>query len=100
MFFKKEVQISDTVYYDFKSRFLVIFSSNYWHRLVLKILFADHIFLKISKYRTENIHFRFTGEYFAPLYRYLYGHLLFHDGGPYQIDWFLYGRDLAMKELN
>ena len=42
------------VFHDYKSPFLVIFSSNYWHRLVLKIPFPDHISLKISKYRTEN----------------------------------------------
>ena len=39
----------NTIYYDFKSQFLVIFSSNERHRLVLKTLFPDHFFLKISK---------------------------------------------------
>ena len=42
-----------TVVYDFKSRFLVVFSSNYRHHLVWKIPFPDHFFPKISKYRTE-----------------------------------------------
>ena len=45
----------NTIYYDFKSRFLVIFSFNYQHRLVLKIPFPDHIFPKISKFCTENL---------------------------------------------
>ena len=55
----------NTIYYDFKSRFLTIFSSNYQHRLLLKIPFPDHIFSKISKYRTENLHFSSTGKYYA-----------------------------------
>ena len=38
-----------------------ISSSNYRHRLMLKIPFPDYIFLKISKYRTENLHFASTG---------------------------------------
>ena len=56
----------NTVYYDFKSQFLVILSGNYQNRLVLKIAFPDHIFLKISKYCTENLHFLSTGKYYAP----------------------------------
>ena len=56
----------NTVFYDFKSLFLVIFSSNYRDRLVLKTPFPDHIFPKISKYRTENLHFPSTGKYCAP----------------------------------
>ena len=40
----------NTVFYDFKSRFLVIFFCNSRHRLVLKIPFPNHIFPKISKY--------------------------------------------------
>ena len=56
----------NTVYYDIKSRFLVIFSSNYRHRLVLKIPFPDHIFLKASKYRTEKLRFLSTGKYYPP----------------------------------
>ena len=56
----------NTVFYDFKSQFLVIFLSNYWHRLVLEIPFLNHIFPKISKYRTENLHFPSTGKYYAP----------------------------------
>ena len=56
----------NTVFYDFEPRFLFIFSSNYWHRLVLEILFPDHIFPKISKYRTENLCFLSTGKYYAP----------------------------------
>ena len=35
--------------------------------LVLKIPFSDHIFPTISKYRTENLHFRYTGKCCAPL---------------------------------
>ena len=53
-------------FYDFKSQFLTIFSSNYWHRLVLKILFPDHIFSKISKYCTENLHFPSISKYYVP----------------------------------
>ena len=56
----------NTIHYDFKSRFLVIFSRNYRQRLVLKIPFPDHIFLKISKYRAENIYFPSTEKYYAP----------------------------------
>ena len=56
----------NTVYYDFKSRFLVIFSGSYRHQLVLKIPFSDHIFPKISKYCTENLRFSSTGKYYAP----------------------------------
>ena len=48
----------NSVFHDYQSLFLVIFSSNYRHRLVLKIPFADHIFSKISKYRIENLHSR------------------------------------------
>ena len=55
----------NAIYYDFKSRFLVIFSSNYRHRLVLKMPFPDHVFPKISKYPTENLHFPSTGKYYA-----------------------------------
>ena len=65
-FFKKMFKYRNTVCYDFKSRFLVIFSRNYRHHLVLKIPFPDHIFPKISKYRTENLHFPSTGKYYAP----------------------------------
>ena len=65
-FFWKMSKYRNTVFYDFKSRFLVIFCSNYRHRLVLKIPFPDHIFPKISKYRTENLHFPSTGKYYAP----------------------------------
>ena len=56
----------NTVFYDFKSRFFFIFSSNYRHALVLKIPFPSHIFPKISKYRTKNLHFPFTSIYYAP----------------------------------
>ena len=52
----------NTVLYDFKSRFLFIFSSNYQHRIVLKIPFPNHIFPKISKYSTKNLHFSFIGK--------------------------------------
>ena len=47
-----------------------LFSSKYRHRLVLKIPFLDHIFSKISKYRTENLHFPSTGKYYAPFKNY------------------------------
>ena len=57
----------NTVFYDYQSRFLVIFSSNYRHRLVLKIPFPDHIFPKISKYRTEILLFPSSGKNYAPL---------------------------------
>ena len=53
----------NTIYYDLKSRFLVIFSSNYRHHLVLKIPFPQHIFPQISKYGTENLHFPSPGKY-------------------------------------
>ena len=43
-----------------------IFSSNYRHRLVLKKPFPDHIFPKVSKCRTENLHFPSTGKYYDP----------------------------------
>ena len=56
----------NTIYYDFKSRFLVIFSFNYQHCLVLKILFPDHIFPKISKFCTENLHSLSIGKYLPP----------------------------------
>ena len=39
----------DAIYYDFKSRYLVILYCDYWHNLVLKIPFPDHIFSKILK---------------------------------------------------
>ena len=62
-FFWKMSKYQNTVFYHFKSQFLVIFFSNYRHHLVLKIPFPDHIFLpKISKYRTENLHFPSTGK--------------------------------------
>ena len=56
----------NTVFYDFKSRFLLVFSSNYRDRLVLKIPFPDHIFPQISKYRNENLHFPSTSKYYKP----------------------------------
>ena len=55
----------NAVYYDFKSRFLVIFFSSYRHRLVLKIPFLENIFPKISKYCTENLHFPSTDKYYV-----------------------------------
>ena len=64
--FKKMFKYWNTVYYDCKSRFLVIFSSNYRHCLVLEIPFSGHIFPKISKYRTKNLHFPSTGKYYSP----------------------------------
>ena len=39
------------------SWFLIIFSNNYQHRLLFKILFLDHIFPKVLKYLTENLYF-------------------------------------------
>ena len=56
----------NTVFYDYQSRFLVIFSSNDRHRLALKIPFLDHIFSKNSKYWTKNLYFPSTGKYYAP----------------------------------
>ena len=53
-----------TIYYDFKSRFLVIFSFDYRHRLVFKIPFPDHIFPKILKKRTENLYYPSTDKYY------------------------------------
>ena len=53
------------VFDDFKSRFLANFFSNYRHRLVLEIPFLNHIFLKTSKYRTENLHFPSTAKYYV-----------------------------------
>ena len=63
--FSRMSKYRNTVFYDYQSRFLVIFSTNYRHRLVFKIPFPDHIFPKISKYRTENLHFQSTGKYYA-----------------------------------
>ena len=57
-FLKKMSKYRNIVYYDFKSQFLVIFSSNYRHHLVLKIPFPQ-----FSKYGTENLHFLSTGKY-------------------------------------
>ena len=42
--FLKMSNYRNTVFYDYQSRFLVIFSSNYWHRLVLKLPLPNHIF--------------------------------------------------------
>ena len=39
--------------------------SIYRHHLWLEIPFSDHVFPKISKYRTENLHFPSTGKYYA-----------------------------------
>ena len=66
-FFWKISKCRNTVFCVFESRFLVIFSSNYRHRMVLKIPFPDHIFPKISKYRFENLHLPSTGKYYASL---------------------------------
>ena len=60
---KKKSKYRNAVDYDLKSQFLVIFSSNYRHRLVLKIPFPWHIFPQISKYRTKNLYFPSTGKY-------------------------------------
>ena len=56
----------NTIFYEFKSWFLVVFSSNYRHCLVFKIPFPDHIFPTILKYRIKNIHFSSTSKYDAP----------------------------------
>ena len=58
----------NTIFCDYQSRFLVIFSKYYRHRLVLKIPFSDHIFPRISTYRTENLHFPSTSKYYAPFF--------------------------------
>ena len=63
-FFWKMSKYRNAIFYDFKSRFLVIFFSNYLHRLVLEIPFPNHIFPKTSKYRIENLHFPSTGKYY------------------------------------
>ena len=68
IFFERRPNIEIPFFYDFKSRFLVIFSNNYRHRVVLEMPFPNHIFSKISKYRTENLHFPSTGKYYAPLH--------------------------------
>ena len=72
-FFWEMSKYRNTVFYDFKFWFLVIFSSNYRHRnyghLVLDISFPDHIFPKIPKYRTKNLHFLSTCKYYAPQLR-------------------------------
>ena len=39
-FLKKMPKYQNNIYYDFKSQFLVVFSRNYQHRLVLKIPFS------------------------------------------------------------
>ena len=65
-FFEKMFKYRNTVCYDFKPRFLVIFSSNYRQHVVLEIPFPDHILSKISKYRTENLHFGSTDKYYVP----------------------------------
>ena len=57
----------NTVFYDYQYRFPVIFSSNYGHRLVLKLPFPDHVFSKISKYRIENLYCPSTGNTMPPL---------------------------------
>ena len=44
IYFLKMSNYRNTVFYDYQSRFLVIFSSNYWHRLVLKLPLPNHIF--------------------------------------------------------
>ena len=64
---KKMSKYRNTVLYDFKSPVLVIFSSDYRHRLVLKIPFPNHIFFKISKYRTKYLPFQSTSKYCGPL---------------------------------
>ena len=54
-FLKKMSKYRNTVWYDFKSRFFVIFYSICRHRLVLKIPFPDHIFPTILKYHIMKI---------------------------------------------
>ena len=67
IFFLKMSKYRNTVFYDYQSWFLDIFSSNYRHRLVLKVPFPNHSFPKISKHRTENRYFPSTGKYYVPL---------------------------------
>ena len=64
--FSKMSKYQNTVFYDFKSRFLIDFSSNYRDRLVWEIPFPNCFFPKISKYRTGNLCFPSTGKYYAP----------------------------------
>ena len=54
-FLKEMFKYRNTVYCDFKARFVVIFSNNYRHCLVLEILLSSHIFPKISKYNVLKI---------------------------------------------
>ena len=65
-FFKKMSKYRNTFFWNYQSRFLVIFSSNYRHHLVLKIPFPDYIFPKISKYRIENFYCPSTSKCYAP----------------------------------
>ena len=58
-FFLKDVQIP------ISGGFFCFFFSIYQHHLWLEVPFSDHIFPKISKYRTENLHFPSTGKYYA-----------------------------------
>ena len=65
--FWKMSKYRNTVFDDFKSRFLVVFFfCSYRHRLVLETPYPDHISPKISKYRTENLHFLSTSKDYVP----------------------------------
>ena len=64
--FSKMSKYRNTVFYDFKSQFLMDFSSNYRDRLVWEIPFPNRFFPKISKYRTVKLFFPSTGKYYAP----------------------------------
>ena len=59
-FFKKDVPISKYHFLWLPIPISCYFSSNYRHRLVLKIPFP-----KISNYRTENLYFPSTGKYYT-----------------------------------
>ena len=65
-FYKNLPNIEVLFFYDYQSWFLVIFSNNYQHRLLFKILFLDHIFPKVLKYCTENLYFPSTSKYTSP----------------------------------
>ena len=70
-FFWKISKYRNTVFLISNLYFSLFFFSNYRHRLVLKIPFPHHAFPKISKYRTENLHFLSTGKYYAPPQSYI-----------------------------
>ena len=53
----------NTVFYDFKFRFLDVF----FQKLPAPLSVGNTV-SRLSKYRTENLHFPSTGKYYAPLH--------------------------------